>query len=210
MPERRLVWDIPTRVFHWSLALSFLGSYLTGDSERWALLHVTSGYTLLGLIGFRLIWGMCGTRYARFSEFVPAPKTVLRYISSLFKRQPVHYVGHNPLGAVGILALLLLGLVCAVSGWLVYADVGPDWLETVHEVSAEVMLGLVFVHIAGVLMTSFLYRENLVGSMIDGRKQVDTTQAINAKRPLVALLIFMGMIVFWLWSFSDTLQIGKP
>lgn len=201
MPDRRLIWDIPTRVFHWALVVCFSVAYLTGESERWALVHVTSGYTLLGLIIFRLIWGVAGSRYARFSDFLPKPSAVISYLSSLIKKQPVHYVGHNPLGALGIIALLSLGLVCSISGWLVYADVGADWLESLHEESAEIMLALVFVHIIGVLISSFLYRENLVQAMLDGKKRAEENQAISKKHYLVAVMLLVGLIVFWAWSF---------
>ncbi len=204
MPERRLVWDIPTRVFHWSLALSFLGSYLSGESERWALIHITCGYTLLGLIVFRLIWGVIGTRYARFSEFAPKPSTVLKYLAGLFKRRPAHYIGHNPLGALAIIAVLLLGLICAISGWLINAEVGPFWLEPVHLISADAMLAVVFVHIIGVLLSSYLHHENLIKAMLDGRKPAEEEQAIAKSRPLIALLILICIVAFWVWSFSGT------
>jgi cytochrome b len=205
MPERRLIWDMPTRVFHWSLALSFLGAYLSGESERWALVHLTCGYTFLGLIIFRLIWGVAGTRYARFTEFVPSPSSVLKYLAGLVKRRPTHYIGHNPLGALGILAILLLGLICAVSGWLINAEVGPFWLEPVHLISADILVGLVLAHIAGVLITSYLHRENLIKAMLDGKKQAEAAQAIPQKRPLIAFLLLICMVAFWLWSFSATL-----
>ena len=203
MPERRLVWDLPTRLFHWSLALSFICAYLTGESERWALIHLTCGYTLLGLIAFRLIWGLIGTSYARFSNFAPTPSIVLKYLADLFKQRPAHYIGHNPLGALGIFALLLLGLVCSISGWLINAEVGPYWLEPVHLISADIMVILVVTHIAGVLVTSYLHRENLIKAMLDGKKSAEENQAITNSHPLTALLIFIGIMAFWVWSFRD-------
>jgi cytochrome b len=200
MAKRQLIWDLPTRVFHWSLVLSFFSAYLSGDSERWALLHTTSGYTLLGLLVFRLVWGVVGTTYARFSNFVPSPSAVFGYISSVIKGQAIHYIGHNPLGAVGILGLLLLGLICAISGWLVYAALGADWLETVHELSATIMLLLVFVHIAGVLLTSYLQRENLVKAMLTGKKIAEDSQGITKTRPVIAGLLVISILVFCWWS----------
>jgi len=203
MSQRILVWDIPTRVFHWLLALSFIGAYVTAESERWALIHVTCGYSLLGLIVFRLIWGLTGTRYARFSEFVSGPSSVIRYMSGLVRGRPPHYVGHNPAGALAILALLLLGLVSGVSGWMVYEDVEVEWLEWLHETASVSMLVMVFIHVAGVLVSSRLHGENLVRSMIDGRKKAKADQAITAGRPNVALLVLAGFFGFWVWSFSD-------
>ena len=169
--KRILVWDLPTRVFHWLLALSFAGAYATGDSERWALLHVAFGYTVLGLIVFRLAWGWAGTRYARFAEFVTGPSSVFRYVSGMIQGHPTHYVGHNPAGALSVLALLSLGLVSAVSGWMVYDSIGGDWLEEVHGWSSTVMLAIVFLHISGVLISSRQHRENLILSMLDGKRR---------------------------------------
>jgi len=209
LKQRVLVWDLPTRVFHWSLVLSFTGAYVTGESERWALIHVTCGYTVLGLIVFRLVWGLAGTRYARFSEFVSGPASVIRYIADVVRRRPTHYIGHNPVGALSILTLLLLGLVSAVSGWMVYEDVGGAWLEQLHEVSSFIMLAMVCIHIAAVLISSLLHRENLVWSMIDGRKKAEVKQAIAANRTIVALLVLAGLIGFWIWSFRDTLKVTK-
>jgi cytochrome b len=204
--QRVLVWDLPARVFHWALVLNFTGAYVTGDSDRWALVHVTCGFTVLGLIVFRLVWGVAGTRYARFSEFVSGPSSVLRYISALIRGRPTHYVGHNPAGALAVLALLLLGLVSAVSGWMSYDDIGGEWLEELHDAASSLMLALVFVHIVGVLISCRLHGENLIRSMIDGRKQGDANQAITANRPIVAIFVLASLVGFWLWSFSDALR----
>ena len=160
--QRILVWDLPTRVFHWSLAASFTGAFLTGDSERWRDIHVLLGYTVLGLIAFRLVWGFVGTRYSRFAEFLHRPAYVIRYIARLLRGHAEHSVGHNPAGAVAILLLLLLGIASGVSGWAVYEEVGGDWLEELHEFTSNAMLAVVFVHIAGVLVTSYLHDENLI------------------------------------------------
>jgi cytochrome b len=206
MKQRLPVWDLPTRVFHWSLALSFIGAYVTGENDRWALVHVTCGYTLLGLIVFRLLWGFVGTRYARFSEFVPGPSSVVLYLSGLIRGRPTHYVGHNPAGALAILTLLLLGLVSAVSGWMVYDDIDGDWLEALHEWASFFMLVIVLAHIAGVLISSRQHGENLIRSMIDGRKQASANQAITTKRPVIALLVLASLIGFWLWSFRAVLS----
>jgi cytochrome b len=207
MAARLPVWDLPTRVFHWSLVFSFIGAYVTGESDRWALVHVTCGYTVLGLIVFRLIWGIAGTRYARFSSFLSGPSTVLRYLSGLVRGRPRHYVGHNPAGALAILALLTLGLVSAVSGWLVYDDLGWEWFEAFHEWTSSMMLAIVFIHVAGVAATSRLHKENLVRSMIDGKKNTEADQAIGGNRPVIALCLLASLTGFWLWSFKTALLV---
>src|SRR5512134_298190 len=117
MANRILVWDAPIRVFHWLLAASFAGAFLTGDSERWRDIHVLLGYTVAGLIGFRLVWGLVGTRYARFRSFLFSPGELVRYLRSLAARSPQHYLGHNPAGSVAIFLLLALGVATAATGY---------------------------------------------------------------------------------------------
>ncbi|MDH5206909.1 MAG: cytochrome b/b6 domain-containing protein, partial [Hylemonella sp.] len=114
--KKILVWDLPVRVFHWLLVLCFFGAYLSSESERWMLLHVTLGYTLGGLLAFRLLWGLWGTRHARFVNFVRGPMAVARYLGSLLRGRPEHHVGHNPAGALAVVLLLVLGAVTAFTG----------------------------------------------------------------------------------------------
>ena len=127
-----LVWDAPVRVFHWLMVLSFAGAYLSAESERWRLLHVTLGYTMAGLVGFRILWGLMGTRYARFSSFVRGPRAVARYLGAMLRGQPEHHTGHNPAGALAIVALLALTLVVTASGWASYNEIAGKWLEDLH------------------------------------------------------------------------------
>ena len=96
MSQSILVWDLPTRMFHWLLVLSFGGAFLTAESERYRDVHVMLGYTLLGLIAFRLLWGFFGSRYARFRTFLFRPREIVAYVSALVKGKAAHYVGHNP------------------------------------------------------------------------------------------------------------------
>ena len=107
---RILVWDLPLRVFHWLLALSFAGAFLTAEAERFRDVHVVLGYTFLGLLAFRLVWGVAGSRYARFRSFLYGPRAVITYLQSLVARRPIHYVGHNPAGSWAIYAILYPGL----------------------------------------------------------------------------------------------------
>jgi cytochrome b len=204
MTQRILVWDLPTRIFHWSLALSFTGAFLTCESERLCNIHMLCGYTVLGLIFFRLVWGFVGTRYARFSEFVRSPACVIRYLLQLFKGRAKHPVGHNPAGAVVILLLLLLGIASSISGWAVYEEIGGDWLEELHDYASYSMLAVVFVHIAGVLVTSYLQGENLIGAMITGRKPGNANQAISGNKAVIAMLLLTVLIgcLIWVWPES--------
>ena len=169
--ERILVWDLPTRLFHWLLASTFAGAWLTADSERWTDVHVTLGYTFAGLIAFRLVWGFIGTRYARFSSFVAGPRPVLRYLGSILKAKPERHVGHNPAGGWAVLGLLGLGAVTALTGYLTFNDYGGHWLEELHEGAASAMLALVLIHIGAVILSSLIHRENLVRAMLSGLKR---------------------------------------
>jgi cytochrome b len=164
------VWDILLRVFHWSFAACFAGAWLTAESERFRNVHVLLGYTMLGLIAFRVLWGFIGPQHARFSSFVRGPAAVARYLRSLITSRPEHHIGHNPAGAVAILLLLAMGLSSIASGWAVYNDLGGKWIEQSHELLAGAMLAVVGAHFAGVALSSWLHRENLVGAMLTGRK----------------------------------------
>lgn len=191
------VWDLPTRVFHWLLALSFAGAYLTSESEHYRDVHVMFGYSLAGLIGFRLVWGLIGSRYARFSSFLYSPARVVEYLKSLRTSSPKHYLGHNPAGAVAIFLLLALGLMTAASGFATYQEIGGEWLGELHEGAANTMMALVAVHIAGVAVSSFLHRENLVRSMISGNKQGAAEQGIPKARTAVGVLLLVAVLGFW-------------
>lgn len=194
--ERTLVWDLPTRIFHWLLAASFVGAYVTGDGERWRDLHAMLGYTAGGLVVFRLLWGLLGTRYARFSAFPLSPRAVIDYLRSLLASSPRHYFGHNPAGSWAILLLLTLVLGAVVTGWSVYVERGPEWLEDVHETLSNAALAVVFVHVAGVVVSSFLHRENLVRAMVSGYKP-GAGPAAAGRRTLVALLLLGAVGAFW-------------
>ncbi len=195
--SRTLVWDLPVRVFHWGLVLSFFGAYLTAESERWRDVHVLLGYTAGVLLIFRLLWGLVGTRYARFASFVYRPSEVVAYVRSLLSRQPEHYVGHNPAGAVAIFGLLALLVLTVVSGWAAFVEVGPRGLDEVHEVAGNLALALVAVHVAGVIVSSFMHRENLVRSMVTGYKP-GAAPAASGQRYLVALALLAVIGGLWI------------
>lgn len=202
-PSPVLVWDLPVRVFHWLLALCFAGAWLTAETERWRLLHATLGYTFGGLVAFRLLWGLVGSRHARFGSFVRGPRAVLRYLGALLRGRPEHHVGHNPAGALAIVLMLGLGLAIAGSGWALYNDLGPEALEDLHEAAAQAMLAVVGVHIAGVLIASRLHHENLVGAMLSGRKAAPPAEGIRSAWRSVAVLMLAAVIGFWAWQWQS-------
>lgn len=204
MQTRILVWDVPTRVFHWSLALSFAGAYVTAETERYRDVHLALGYVFLGLILFRLVWGLLGTDYARFSAFWFSPSAVISYLRSLGGSQPQHFVGHNPAGALAIFLLLVLGLLIGSSGVLLYWEYGGEWgeelFEEAHEIASNLMLLVVVVHIAGVFASSFLHRENLARAMLTGYKQGEAPSIGQTYGWLgvLMLVIMVGFLYFYL------------
>ena len=192
-----LVWDLPLRVFHWLLAGSFVGAFLTAESERWRDVHAVLGYTTLALIVFRLFWGVFGTRYARFGALPLAPRRALDYLRSMLAGRPEHHVGHNPAGSLAIYALLALAAASALTGLAAMADVGGEWLGELHESVANVMLAMVIVHIAGVIVGSLAHRENLAAAMLTGRKRGTPSAGIGQPRRLVAAILAVLVLGIW-------------
>jgi len=205
-----LVWDAPVRVFHWLMVLSFAGAYLTAESERWRLVHVTLGYTVAGLVAFRIVWGLFGTRHARFASFVRGPKAIAAYLRGMLQGRPRHHVGHNPAGALAIVALLGLAGVVTATGWASYGELGGEWLKELHEGAANVMLAVVGVHIAGVLIGSWMHRDNLIGAMLTGRKAGRPEDGVRSAWRSVAALMLVAVVGFWMLQWQSAPAAGTP
>jgi cytochrome b len=192
------VWDPLVRLFHWSLVAAFATAWLTADELQ--PVHEFAGYTVAGLVAFRLIWGLVGSRYARFAQFVKGPGATLAYLGTMLRGGERRYLGHNPAGAAMIVALLLTLSGTALTGWLMADEtrlamlpampqiVAPAWadddgdddrggrevddaLEEVHEALANLMLLLAVLHVGGVVLASVRHRENLARAMITGDKR---------------------------------------
>jgi cytochrome b len=175
------VWDLPLRIFHWLLVAGFFIAYVTEDELL--TVHVWAGYLVAGLLLFRLVWGMIGNEYARFSSFLCSPYTSIAYVKDLVALKTKRYLGHNPAGAAMIVLLLVSLLVTVITGFAVYgadqaagplASIGSGnekmW-EEVHEFFANFTLALVFVHVVGVAVESYIHRENLAKAMVHGYKK---------------------------------------
>jgi cytochrome b len=195
--KKVLVWDVPVRLVHWLLVASFAGAFLTAESERLRAVHVLFGATLVGLIIFRLVWGVVGTRYARFASFAFGPRAVLRYLRSLATLRSVRYVGHTPAGSWAIWLMLGLGLAVGATGYGAYAG-GAEWLEDAHAALAWALLAIVVVHVAGVALGSVLHRENLVVAMLTGHKRGEAIDAIPRSRWLVGAAVAALVLALWL------------
>lgn len=189
------VWDPLVRVFHWSLVAAFATAWLTADELQ--PVHEIAGYAVAGLVAFRLIWGLVGSRYARFAQFLKGPHDMLAYLGDMSRGKERRYLGHNPAGAAMIVALLVTLSGTAFTGWLMEEParvamlpdlpqiVAPAWadddgdeygeaegaLEEVHETLANLMLLLAALHVGGVVLASFRHRENLARAMVTGDKR---------------------------------------
>ena len=195
--KKVLVWDVPVRFVHWLLVASFAGAFLTAESERLRSVHVLFGTTLAGLIAFRLVWGVVGTRYARFASFAFGPRAVLRYLRSLVTLKSVRYVGHTPAGSWAIWLMLGLGLAVAATGYGAHAG-GAEWLEDAHGALAWTLLAVVVVHVAGVALGSVLHRENLALAMLTGRKRGEASDSIPRSHWLVGAAVAALVLALWL------------
>ena len=164
------VWDLPLRLFHWALVLCVAIDLILKSGTR---LHVLAGFTVFALISFRLIWGLVGPQYARFSGFIYGPRAVQDYLVRLTARKPVRYLGHNPLGGWMIIALLGVLAVAAATGALIETArfAHSHRLKELHENVASLLYFLVPLHVLGVVASSIAHRENLIEAMITGRKR---------------------------------------
>ena len=157
------VWDFFVRAFHWALAASFAVAWLS--SENWERLHDAVG----ALVALRVVWGFLGSRYARFTQFVRSPDTVIAYLWAIKDGSERRYIGHNPVGGAMIVVLLVAMAATAVSGWLLTTD--AFWGSAVHSLLAHGVLALVVVHVAGVTVSSLRHHENLARAMVVGAKR---------------------------------------
>lgn len=177
------VWDPLVRIFHWLLVFSFAVAWISAD--EFETLHFWAGYTIAALLAFRIVWGVIGTRRARFTDFIYRLDTVKQYLKDLAALKPKHYLGHNPAGGLMVVVLLLTLTLLTFTGMASIAidGTGPlagtwvesisgEWMEDIHEAAANMVLALVLFHVAGVLVSSLVHGENLVRAMINGKKEI--------------------------------------
>jgi len=200
-----LVWDMPVRVFHWLLVICFAGAWLTSESERLQMIHYAFGYTACLLVLIRLVWGVIGTRYARFSQFLKSPKAVLGHFMAMLRGHPHHDVGHNPAGGLVMVALMLLILVIGLSGYLSVKEVLGDFAGEIHESVSSLALAVVILHVLAAIIMSLLEKQNLVRSMVNGKKQGMPEQAIRYPQYLVGAVILLGSLYFFYLILSGAL-----
>jgi cytochrome b len=210
------VWDLPTRLFHWSLVLCFIGLVVTGEVGGEALVwHFRLGYTVLTLLGFRMVWGVIGGHWSRFSTFVAGPATILQYVKG--QAAPERSVGHNPLGALSVLGLLFFSLAQVTAGLFSddeIASSGPlakmvsgDWVSLATgyhtKVGKVVLIVLVLLHVGAIVFYRVKKRENLVSAMVHGDKEVPqvvkpSRDDIPARALAALVVVVCGGVVVWL------------
>ncbi|MBK7674180.1 MAG: cytochrome b/b6 domain-containing protein [Candidatus Accumulibacter sp.] len=206
--QRIRLWDLPTRIFHWSLAILVLAAFISGkiggNAMDW---HGKFGLTILGLLTFRLVWGIVGSTYARFASFFPTPASVLAYLRGQWQG-----VGHNPLGALSVFGLLGLLAFQVASGLFSNDDIafrGPlydligkalsDRLTGLHKLSVNALIALVVLHLAAILYYTRVRKDNLLKPMLTGWREVAPGQGTSATGGgpiafVIALLIALAAV----------------
>ena len=192
-----LVWDFPVRVFHWLLVISFAGAWLTSESEAQQMIHYAFGYSACALVIFRIIWGIVGTRYARFAQFIKGPKEILSHLKALMKGRLHQGLGHNPLGALAMVALMGLVLLIGLTGYGNVKEFLGDLMGEAHEFIANVTLAVVVIHVAAAFIMSLVQKENLVRSMFTGRKHGLPEEAIRFPQYLIGLFLILAWGYFF-------------
>jgi cytochrome b len=215
--DRRLVWDLPLRLFHWLFAAGIFAAWATAKAGfDWMQWHFYLGYGLIALLVFRIIWGFFGPRHARFSSFLRKPSAVWLYAKSLFSRSGMQSIGHNPVGGLMVLLMIVLVAVQAATGLFTTDDVvwaGPynpavskstaSWLSTVHNLNFNFILGAIGLHLAAIAFYTFVKQQNLVVPMLTGHKPatlIPAHEAISSSELLKAVIVsaISGGFVYWL------------
>lgn len=196
----RLIVDAPVRMFHGLFALCFAGAWFTAEGEAWRALHITLGYAMAGLLGFRLVYGLVGPRPARLSLLWSKCSSVIRLVSGPRSAAPGRQL-QNLAMALTILALLLLLVPLTLTGYLVDND-APEWLAGLHETLGNAMLAAVLLHLALVALLSVLRRKNLPWQMVSGRVGGNGADLVANRRWLAALLL-AGVIGWCAWQWHQ-------
>jgi cytochrome b len=188
---------------HWLLALSFLGAYVTADGERWRLVHVTLGYTLAGLLAFRVLWGLVGPRHARLSALWRKLQGVPLWLQGLKAGSPNGRLGQNLLITLSVVALLALIAPLTLSGYGTYNEWAGEWLGEIHEFFGNALLAVVLAHIAVIAGISVLRRKNQVTPMLTGRTEGPGPDLLKSNHTGVAVLLLAGVLAFWAWQWQQ-------
>lgn len=194
-------------MFHWLFALCFIGAYASADGDRWRLLHVTLGYTLAGLLAFRVAYGMVGPRQARLALMGRKLAALPAWLASLradAARRPEWRQGVNLLMALAVVALLATVVPVVSSGYATYNNWGGEWLEELHEFAGETFLWLVLLHVGLILGLSVMRRKNQALPMLTGRVPGAGPDLAQRNHGWLALLLLVAVLGFWAWQWQDS------
>lgn len=224
--RNRLIYDLPTRFFHWLFAGLFIAAFLitkTVDDESPVFsYHMLAGLLLAFTVLLRIVWGVVGSKHSRFSSFALHPKELVAYFTGILSGDKRKWAGHNPASSWATLAMLALSLGLGLTGYLM-ASGQKETFEDIHELLANGFLVVVLMHIAGVVLHALRHRDRIAMTMIDGAKSdIPQTEAISNSRPAIALL-FVGLVTTFalhlaknfdsqkqtLNFFGTTLQLGE-
>lgn len=198
---RVLIWDLPTRLFHWLLVVGFsvaaVLALVVGDDGPLFPYHAILGLTLALMVVLRVFWGLVGSRYARFSSFAYGPRALLAYLRGVLREGGARHAGHNPGSAWAIFAML--GLILALSATGLLLGLGNEAIEELHELLAYSMVGVAVLHVLGVALHTVRQRENITASMIHGRKEAEAGAGITAQH-YVAATVFLVLSCAWAWG----------
>lgn len=221
-----LVYDLPTRLFHWVFAGLFVTAYLIGSTAEDSPLfpwHMLAGLTMGLAVVLRVLWGVFGTRHARFASFPLSPAALVRYFKGLFTGGERPVAGHNPASSWVAIVLMALALGLGVTGYLMTSSGNAEAYGEVHELLANTFLAVVLLHIGGVVLHALRHRDGFALSMVDGRKQqVEPAETISGARPVAGMLFIAILAAFAvhlvrnydagtqsLRLFGQTLQLGE-
>lgn len=216
-PRSRRVTDAPIRMFHWLFALSFAGAYLSGDSEHWRALHVTLGYTMAGLLVFRLCYGLLGPRPARLGVLWRKVSGLPAWLRAMAQgvRQPSLQAmpwrqGQNLAMGLAIIALLVLTVPLTLSGIATFHDwgdvLGGDWTGELHEFFGELLLIVVLAHLALIAALSLLRRKNQALPMLTGRMEGAGPDLVPHNRAGLAVLLLTAVLAYGAWEWQQAPQ----
>lgn len=191
-----MVWDSPIFFTHWLLALCFLGAILTQESEKFRLVHVTMGYTMLGIVGFRVIWGFIGSKYARFTTIKPRFLRVRENIQAIFRGDKEFSIGLNALGFIAAYLLMGLVLLVSASGYLIFNEIGPELISEVHELVGNLLIAVVVVHVGSIVLNAMYQRLQKTNAGV--AKSVGVL--VQRARPYKWVTIIILSVVVYFWS----------
>lgn len=225
MTKKLLVWDLPVRLFHWLLVISLIAAWYTSDGERDLInYHLKIGYFILGLVLFRIIWGVFGTKYAVFSQFIPTKLELINYIKQFKQKKNYSTFGHNPLGGLMVILMLLLVLSQAVSGLFMDDDVftsGPyyesvsgsvqKFMSLIHHNVFDVILIISALHISAICYYLLVKKINLIVPMITGYKLSDNEKSsgIKSSKLWLSFIVILVVMAFLYWLLVLNLPIEE-